>query len=316
LTRTVRSSTTTTTETSYHAKYEALLPPSKTVLARQVVGWYEYTRALSLLDPLLNSVTPDELLAIEEIVKQRDELAIYVNLSRRLETTPSSLTETDKAGAVERRGLAWMMALARVELGALAAGFTDHPQPFALVPPSRYEAQAYLALLLDGARTHVLAMRNDPTVQYYASMKGRSVSLAEAVYGPRGPSFGAHRIIANEQQALAYARRVVVADEFVQASFKFGATQLSPIQQAELASYRAQLRGLQEILIYKVLGIGVGESSGTQTTSRSKSENASGWTICCPRLLEIAKRDIATGQYRLDTIENKGTRTTESRTKN
>ncbi|MBW3598372.1 MAG: hypothetical protein KY475_14005 [Planctomycetes bacterium] len=257
------------------------------------MGWFEYTRALALLDPLLNSVNEAELQVIEQIVKDRDEFAVYTNLSRRLEAAPSSLSELESQGPVERRGLAWMMALARVELGAMAAGFTEHPRPFAMIAPSQYEAPAYLELLLDGARTHVLALRNDPAAQYYASMRGRSVTVREAVYGPSGQGTP-QTAAANEQRALAYARRVVVADEFIKAAAKFGAGALSPSQQSELASYREPLRGLEDVLIYKVLGVGSSSSSTTQTATRFNA---------CPRLIQIAQEDIAAGRATIEPLD-------------
>jgi hypothetical protein len=256
------------------------------------VGWFEYTRALALFDPLLNSVDADELRVIEEIVKERDEFAIFTNLSRRLETAPTSLSETG-AGADERRGLGWIMALARVELGAMAAGFTEHPRPFEMIPPSQYESPAYLELLLDGVRIHMHALRNDPVAQYYTSMRGRSVTVREAVYGPSGQGAPA-TMLANEQRALAYSRRIVVADEFIQAAAKFGSGTLSPPQQAELASYREPLRNLEDVLLYKVLGIGSSRSSSTQTLTRLKA---------CPRLIQIAQEDLASGRAKIEPID-------------
>jgi hypothetical protein len=261
----------------------------------------------------LNSVSEDELRVIEEIIAERDEYAVYTNLSRRLERAPTSLSETDVSGAVERRGLAWMMALARVELGALAAGFTDHPEPFAMIPPSRYEAAPYLELLLDGARTHTLALANDPVAQYYGSMRGRSVTVQEAVYGPGNAGRSPELAAANEQRAIAYARRVALADEFVKAARKYGA-QLSPAQQAELASYREPLRGLEDVLLYKVLGLGADQSSFATTTS-SRSESGPTAFSACPRLMEIARADVAAGRHRLEDANRSGVITTQESVK-
>jgi hypothetical protein len=279
-----------------------------------VVGWYEYTRALSLLDPLINMVDADELRVIEEIVRERDEFTVYTDLSRRLNPAAfAAIEETGRAGAAERRGLAWMMALARVELGAMAAGFTDHGEPFAVLPPGQYEASAYLDLLTDGARMHVLALRNDPIAQYYASMQGRSVSLQEAVFGPNGAGRGSAELaLANEQRAIAYSRRVVLAGEFIAAALKFGGSHIAPAQQAELASYREPLHNLEQVLLYKVLGVGSGETSSTKTTV-VRTESGPKDLCACPRLMKMIQRDLASGRGRSEIIHDRGSSTQVSR---
>ena len=103
-------------------------------------------------------MSPGELEAVEQIVLADNRLAFDTNLSRRVESTPGPLSEQPSPEGYRRHSLAWVMGLARVELGAMVAAFTETPKPFQFVKPSGYEAEAYRELLLDGLRHHVLTL--------------------------------------------------------------------------------------------------------------------------------------------------------------
>ncbi len=96
---------------------------------------------------------------VETLVRSRDEYAIYVNRSQILERESSTLSEQplNSSDEFERRGLSWLTALLRVELGALTAGFTDFPDPFAWIPPGNADVEEYAEVLLDSLRTHYWA---------------------------------------------------------------------------------------------------------------------------------------------------------------
>ena len=198
---------------------EARLPPQDPNLIFRLVGYFEYRMALEHLDELLRIATPTELRAIEELVEESDEFKVYTNLARRLQTGPSSLAEKGRRenDNFARRGLPWVMALARVELGAMLAGFARHPAPFTAVGPSRYEMDAYRELLVDGASTHYWALANDPQLKEVAGK-----------FPPDG-------------KTLAYIRRLNIARHFQIAASQSGAESFNPIQQTELSSRR---RGL------------------------------------------------------------------------
>ena len=87
-----------------------------------------------MFDRLLEIASLEEYKVLDEIVQGRDECTIYTNLSRHLEKEPSTLSEVAQRPDDDfaRRGLAWIMALARVALGAMAAGFTEKPYQFDL----------------------------------------------------------------------------------------------------------------------------------------------------------------------------------------
>ena len=210
-----------------------LVPPMNPQVINQVVGYLEYGMALGLLDNLLNVATPEELAVMEAIIKDHEEFTIYTNLSRLVETQPSTLSEpgTKPTDNFARRGLAWIMALARSELGAITANFTESSEPFDAYWPSRYERTAYEEIVADSMRTHYWALRNDRLLR---TMR---------------------KNLTPETQAISYARRVIVTLEMLQAVRRLKGDEYSYPQQAELDSWEMQLAGLKSYLLYNVLDV-------------------------------------------------------------
>jgi hypothetical protein len=169
------------------------------------------------------------------------------------------------------------MGLARVELGAMVAGFTGQREPFAVVPPTRIELAAYGELLLDGARTHYWSLANDPVAGMYWSYRARPVTGGDRERG---------RPEIDETQAIAYGRRAALAREFVRAVQLLGKGRFTPQQGTELTSWDQELGELVETVAYKVLGLGESASVATSTTTQARAINAGdrlqGWR--CPFL--------------------------------
>lgn len=187
-------------------------------------------------DKFFASATAEELKVAEELVAALDEFAIYTNLSRKWEQqpgVPNSLTETTDRpdDDFRRHGLAWMAALARLELGATAAGFTDERHPLEFARPSKYELFAYVELLTDALRTHYLALKADPVAQNF------------------------RRAHLTAPQALTYVRRVHITSEFLLALRKGLDTVLSPEQRKLLKDWEIDLNGMQQKLLFQVLKI-------------------------------------------------------------
>jgi hypothetical protein len=153
--------------------------------------------------------------AIDEIIKSEPEFTIFTNLARRIEQGRSSLAEKPNGpnDDFSRRGFRWVTALARVEVGAMLAGFTDHPNPFGAVMGKGYDIVEFKEMLIDGAKIHFWALANDP-------------DFAEAIktFKPNG-------------QTLTYVRRLNVATAFVYAAAGLTGLDLSPPQKDEVATY-------------------------------------------------------------------------------
>ena len=209
--------TTTTTTTNSYA--QAYLPKDDPYLINRLVGFLEYTKALEAFDELAALTSFDELNAIDEIIKSEPEFTIYTNLSRRIEQGRSSLAEKPRGpnDVFARQGCRWVTALARVELGAMLAGFTDHPNPFAAVVGTGYDIVEFKEMLIDGAKLHFWALANDP-----------DFSEATKTFKPNG-------------ETLTYVRRLNVATAFVYSAGGLTELELNPLQKEEVATYAKNL---------------------------------------------------------------------------
>jgi hypothetical protein len=188
---------------------------------------------LPLLVRFVAVASTEELKVAEQIVSDRDEFTIYTNLSRRLEPRAGPLSEKGNLApeAFAKKGIAWLMALARVELAAMAAGFSPDPEPFGKGRPSSYELDAYREMLDDGMRTHYWALARDGV--------------------PRTMRRG----VTPDQQAIAYLRRTNLAIKFLDEARNERQARLTSSEQAELDTWQQHLKELQSHLLYGVLGV-------------------------------------------------------------
>jgi hypothetical protein len=268
--------TRTTLHSQYHA-YSAKLPTLKTDEMRRLVGHLEYSRALSLLEPLVSKATAEELTIMDQIVASRDEFTVYTNISRRIPKQAESALDERAADSASfaKRGLAWVMGLARVELGAMVAGFTGVREPFATLPPTRFELPAYAELLGDGARTHFWSLGNDSIARSYASYRDKPLAAAQREHG---------REEVDDTQAIAYGRRAALAREFIRASQALSRGQLTPAQATELAAWEKELDVLIETIAFKVLGLGESSYTVVGTSNQVRNIKAGERMDNCPFL--------------------------------
>lgn len=212
------------------------LPPQDPRLVYRLVGFVEYTKALEHLDQFVKDASLPELELADEIVRDSDQFIIYTNLSRPLEKQPNLLSERGKNERDDfaRHGLPWVLGLARIELGAMLAGFTSAADPFQLtVPPQksprspeRYGAEEYLELLVDGMRTHYWSLKSDPEVWNY-----RKTGVPE-------------------EHLVTYTRRVTVARQFLGAAKGATTGSLNPAQLQLLGEWDEELAAVHRMLIY------------------------------------------------------------------
>ncbi|HUG90935.1 MAG TPA: hypothetical protein VML55_08885 [Planctomycetaceae bacterium] len=203
-----------------------VVPPQDPQLIYRIVGFLEYGMAIHHLDEFVRRASSEELEIADAIVRHRPQFDVRTNLSRHI-GGPSLLNEpVAGTGDSTRRGLAWVLALARVELGAMLAGFSSVAQPFQFVAPTPYETHAYREILTDGLRVHYWSFKRDPAVANY-------------------PRTGVP-----EQHIITYGRRVGVARRFLEAARDFSRRLVSPGQQAELNSWERDFRRFELVLLY------------------------------------------------------------------
>ena len=224
--------------------------------------------ALRYFDELLKRVTEEELQAIDEFIAENDAFTVYTNLSRRFEKRPGTLTDvpTSETDTFERRGLKWVMGLARVEYASIPAAFTTTIDPFVAVAPSAFELPAYKSLLMDGVRTHYWALAGDPGV--------RKVTRTS----PSNPV------------VLAYSRRLGLVRKMLTAAAKVGMSEMVPSQYRELASWKRDLDQLHGGLLM-VINAYMTSLSRSKTVTESEREFA----VACGMQLAGEQMELKAG---------------------
>ncbi|MBK96907.1 MAG: hypothetical protein CMJ79_14505 [Planctomycetaceae bacterium] len=259
--------------------------------AYQIVGYQEYANALNHLVPLVQKANAEQLAAYDKIVSNMPELAVYTNLSRRFNfpearnsaLTPllrgtlnlyrqSSLNEQalGEDNEFRRTGIGWVIALARIEHGAIELGYQKNVSPFNLENLTQVEQAAFQELLLDGARSHYWTMRMDPMT--HLILKGEVVKV-------------------NDRTALAYGRRAVILQNLLQALNHLAGATLSPVQKTELQSWFNDMTEVREGVSYIMYE--------TYKQAISKQGIYSMDLEGCPRLVEGIRSDISLGKGRI-----------------
>jgi hypothetical protein len=210
------------------------IPAVDSRILNRMVGFVEYGQALTNLELFIASATPEELELAEQIVGERDDLAVFTNVSRRVEKEPSALSERAEgpADTFERRGLGWLMALARVELGTLIAGFDDHKTPMTASRPTQFELDEYREMVEDSLRTHYWALRADPIVKVIQQRRGRT-----------------QRLPLDETVLIAYYRRVWIALQLARTASLLDASGAGSPRQTLLQQWQLQLDGLEKVVL-------------------------------------------------------------------
>jgi hypothetical protein len=220
----------------------------------RLAGFLEYAQALARFDQLLKTATPAELATMDEWVKEQDQFTIYVNLSRDFPQigTTSFLERGQRADdTFERRGLPWVIALARLELGAMLAAFSHNAEAFQRVPPSQYESAAYEELLIDAMRMHLWGLQNDPLFQ--------ERNLREAA-------------LRNEQVGRLYERRARLALKLLVAVRDWLGRRATPFQREELRQYEQKFGDYLAFIRRDILSLGE-DSATSRKAANAKAKN-------------------------------------------
>ena len=195
--------------------------------------------SLGYFEELLRRLTDEEREAVTQFIAENDAFTVHSNLSRRLTgaagmqayktSTPSSSSSKPETGnSYAKRGLPWVMALARIEYASILAAFTTSADPFVNVRPTSVELPAYKELLADGIRMHYFSLHRDPALR-------RVVNIS-----PDNPV------------VLSYSRRLGLARKMLTAVAKAGMGELNPYQYRELASWKRDLDGLHAGLLHNI----------------------------------------------------------------
>ena len=244
-------------------------------MVRRLVGFYEYGNALSDLDQLVGLATEEDLEVIDEIISDRSEFDVYLTLPEAF--TPQSeyySTTSPPAGTrgagneLRKSGLAWITALARVEFGAMVAGFTDHSNPFKDVTPDSHDYKSAMQLLLEGVTGHYAGLSTAPQFTGKGKLKRRDAKI---------------------ENALPLSRRTRIARAMLAPLLAPGPSEYNPAQAYELAEYQSELDEGQ-----KRVNEGIKMFLAARQTSRS-STSTSAFVEACGIQLRAEQRELAAG---------------------
>ncbi|HQR42149.1 MAG TPA: hypothetical protein PLX97_05680 [Gemmatales bacterium] len=233
-------------------------------LIHRVVGTLEYVSALKHLDAFVQSASREELDAADQFISRHPQFAVNTRLSDRLRAGASSLVNT----GARKLGLAWVIALARIEAGGILATFTTMPSPFELVGPTQFEMAAYKELLMDDAQTHYLALTNDLNL----------LAVSRKVPGT---------------EMLAYIRRINLARSMLDAAVRSQMADLSPQDYAVLCAQDKTLSLKRMNLANRVSKYLEHLNYTRQNSSVTESEYSS--ANACAQMLKGELKELAAG---------------------
>ncbi len=258
----------------------AWVKPEDRQLIGRVVGFLEYGNALRYLEPLVAQATPDELQAIDALIRERPEFAVQIDLVRDLVRSPTTLVSPQAPEDAVRRGLPWVLALAQTELAGILATLGSHPEPWGMLAADRPPTPALQELLMENAQAHYWSLTRDPLLSQVATAKpGREL--------------------------LAYIRRLNLARRFQYAAGMSASSSLNPAQATELIRQERELEQLHQRFVTTVAAFLV--ANNFQASSRRTGE-AFDLVKACQSQLDGERRELQLGTARIERFDSPGDR--------
>ena len=161
---------TTTTVSTTHI-YRDWAPQDDSIPPR-IVGTQEYSTAIVYLEKLVGMSSEDEIEVYDKVIAQLPEFVFYSGMTARVEQPKPDADSKDKemAGAkpqdgadneFKKQSLAWLMALARVELNATRSMYTPGDGAFKISAGTKFGLLEYYHVLLDDVAAHLNAIETD-----------------------------------------------------------------------------------------------------------------------------------------------------------
>lgn len=247
-----REATKTTTTTTVRKKLAVQFAKDDDSFPYRLVGSYEYGKALELLGELAEDSTAEQIKVYDKLIAQNPEFAFYSGIASNLGLQPnlsamSSGELTDLDNNFRRSSLAWMMALARVELGATVAMFGDQDDPFGVpiaIGGGQFGAVEYLQILVDDLAAHLKAAAEDGN--YHKALNPK---------------------LKVDNNSLAFLRRTQLIDALLTKVMSSGQSEIM----SEARPYAKRAEDYVETMIAK---IGYATSTYSQTSSSTGSSTS------------------------------------------
>lgn len=198
-----------------------------------------------MFDQLVSMSTPEQIEIYDKMIESRKEFAFYSGALSQLGADAMAAKQSkpmEFERGFKKNSLAWLLALARVEIGATASMYGRSKTPFRdLAPAHGWGMDEYLAVLADDLNAHVNALATDPDLKAVSKVNVKA-----------------------DSRTLAYLRRVKLVKDML------GAIQSAAGEQYAFQSRRVrkELEKYEKSLVRKVL-------LSTQSLSGNTSQRGS-----------------------------------------
>lgn len=160
------SDTEKTTNTTTYSRATTSLEKVDETMPYRFVGSYEYMKAIEAFEKLISISTPEDLQAYDLVLINRPEFTYFNGANVALGNKPNlrqanSTQRNQFYDTFRKKGLAWMMALAKVELSATASMYGDAKKPFQAIATSQFDTLPYLTVLADDVAAHMRSLSQE-----------------------------------------------------------------------------------------------------------------------------------------------------------
>jgi len=162
----VRTGVSTVTNTTVSYFRRQFSPKDKSIPFRFVGSW-EYAQSLDNFNRLVEISTPEEIKTYDEFLASRPEFTYFQGVNTAF-NRPPDLTKADPNERArfndrfQKGGLAWMVSLAQIELGATMSMYGKMKKPFSVIVVSKFGNEEYLELLTDDLVSHLKSLAKEP----------------------------------------------------------------------------------------------------------------------------------------------------------
>ena len=170
--------------------------PEDWTIPLRTVGLHEYSNAILEFEDLARISSPEQIEVFNEIIVEQPEYAFFSvsNLDEPSEANSDSIADKKKTEPNgKRHTLQWMLALARVEVGAGVAMYGHVGSAFELMRPNSFAVEEYTKLVAADAEAHWKALHADQDFL-------RKVKKTESI----------------DSDTIAYMRRLKVVNDLVE----------------------------------------------------------------------------------------------------
>jgi len=160
--------------------------PEDWTIPLRTVGSHEYTNAVIEFDQLVEISSADEIDAFNQIILEQEEYAFFSGSDldphrERVSDSKVDQLSNSRKRTTKKQSLQWMLALARVEVGASVAMYGHAGNGFELLRPGEFGFEEYSQLVATDAIAHTKALSTD-SVFNQRVQKGKKVDSDTVAY--------------------------------------------------------------------------------------------------------------------------------------